>query len=575
MLNILGGFCACHAKVPKVIVIENWKVGLLLKILQGSVVCLIFAMVVVNESWLQEIPQADFQGGLTFWASPSPLAEYTGNSTRDLKQDWCMTPEKYNYKYDENFVYLNYSCVGLPPHERWIKGETEMYLPVSFYEQYMFSTNFPKERILPGNCESALQELTPCAKGWKTLPRGFFLLGCECEMTGGNYFVSGVAALSLGMELFYNVKSDSDGQSEGFSTKAKSLENGEEKDGLLVILRDQFGKTVQQFQPGGGHAVNIPVLNLLQYAGVNLDDTMDNTLENSIPGATLTYPTLRMTGVTISAHITYMNTYSDHKTDWTGPVAVIGLSHQKIWSRKPVTEHDKPLAQIVPEGENSFQVGQYRYRHYSGIRIKFSSSGIWKKADVFSFLGTVGQSVPFMYFPVLIVSFLALNCLGPLAKVYKRAGQQRVGLRGHKGNAAVRMVVAANAYDQMKGSDATLSRHKLHEEMHRILQDFHVHEDDTADYVVKQMFNEMDVDQNGDVSLQEFMEAAIGHDCIGPKELTECHMQASSGNFHHKALFSEGSLATITPKTKVVPVIPSQQSDIESPAPTPSRSMTT
>jgi len=373
------------------------------------------------------------------------------------------------------------------------------------------------------------------------------------------------------MELFYKVKADKNARSEGSSTKEKSMENGEEKTGLLVVIQDHNGETVSKHEPGGGQSIMISVSDILKHSGAKLDESMENTLANSDPTGKLKYPLLRMTGVTISAQITYMNTASDHQTDWDGPVAVVSLSHQKIWSRMPTVEHDKPLAQFMQENPNSYQMGQYRFRHYSGIRIKFSTSGIWKRPSFVNFVGHVGQSIPYLYLPVLIVSFLALNCLGPLARVYKRAGEQRVGLTGHKGNAAVRMVIAAKAYQQLKGFDDYLSKSTLKKEMLNIMQETGLYEEngegkfhatpfgkvtEVEKQMVDRMCEELDANEDDHITLQEFMQAAIGHDLVGPRELADCEHQ--SMNLHSKGvlsrlLYSEGSAKSLTRASSVVP----------------------
>jgi hypothetical protein len=397
------------------------------------------------------------------------------------------------------------------------------------------------------------------------------LLGCECELTGGNYFVAGAETLALGMELFYKVKSEKDARSEGSSTKEKSMENGEEKTGLLVVIQDHNGETVSKHEPGGGQTIMISMSEILKHSGAKLDESMENTLANSDPTGKLKYPLLRMTGVTISAQITYMNTASDHQTDWDGPVAVVSLSHQKIWSRKAQMEHDKPLAQFMQENPNSFQMGQYRYRQYSGVSIKFSTSSIWKQPSFVNFVGFVGQSIPYLYFPVIIVTLVALNCLGPLAKVYKRAGQQKVGLKGHKGNAAVRMVIAAKAYQQLKGYDDYLSKSTLKMEMLKIMQETGLYEEngegkvtEVEKQMVDRMCEELDANEDDHITLQEFMQAAIGHDLVGPRELADCEHQSmtlkSMGVFS-RLLYSEGSARTHKElhkrsPSKIVDVVP-------------------
>lgn len=210
-----------------------------------------------------------------------------------------------------------------------------------------------------------------------------------------------------------------------------------------------------------GSDLSLSVADLLEIAGIDLDETYDNQPNGVTPAAGLVgvgtsadvFPRPRLTGLRVSIAIQYYN----HNLEITGGTSALGTPDiyaiaevdaslawtsrgQKISYRTNTTDWDSPFdANGQPQGGME---DMYVY----GINIDVSATGNVAAFNFQLFIQTIVSGLVFLGVAKTVVDLVAMNGLGVKSKLYKSFIQEEVDLESECARYAINALMASEFF---------------------------------------------------------------------------------------------------------------------------------
>jgi len=531
--------------MPKRLIIRNFRLGLLLRSIQTVTVLFVFMLVFSRGSYMRTVNP---ETSVTCWIETIE-ADYQSKVQEDFQKSFCADPSRYDYIYDASWHYTNFSCTTMPTRERFWKGGsgTNLYIPLSYEETFHEVKEAPSSSAT--NCSGLA---TPCAGGWRvqTAPAdqsaGTPLL-CEC-ISVERFFVAGVQSLALGFEHNYKLPSSGGferglmGRADKFSAQSSTTScmndrnwECEEKDNMealrergelrTVVLMDQGqGKTTFLKAFTSPSSIGLPLQDVFTAAGTSLDDFNLEATENrlrcglDVSGSPCRddvqiHPLVRQTGVTIEMNMEYTNTMShpdipaltDH--DHEGPACIIRIKVVPSWVGRPKTD--------------CFGPGSCRTRYHYGVQVDFSATGEFGYFDFNQLAVTVGSGLVYTVVPVVLISYLAMYCLGPVSNIYYEADKQHMRIHDELTGTTFRILSYVNTFRSLANGKDGLSKSIVLEEVRALFEYTDILSLEKQERLADLIFQKVAKEGSSEILLREFVAACTSNESICMPDLVE------------------------------------------------------
>lgn len=436
--------------LPKEVFIQNHRLGLVLIILRLTIIGVWLSLYAGERShWYDlDVPT----GGTTMRYLTFP--RYAADSRAELQEaEWCDPIQNTKYAYEDNlnYSYTNFVCQRLPENERWLKGETELYIPTMFEQRFVDtkSVDLPSSGPGMGSCEDACADAGPCpdlGPGTtgnavyaqdETVPenlRGQCVCRCEAQQ---DIFATGVAGMVL--QFHHQARSAMDPPANAAPGSRWIFANSKSREGpqqVLTIIRDSQGNEKARFAPGEIVSVSLGEL-LGDWGGqraegenyLDLDFDQPELAEEEVP--------LRVQGVDVEIVLNY--NYPDRRIDMDIPVCNVEARLTPKWLSRLSTVYEIP--------ENVDGRARYRFRYHYGIVIHFTVTGQYTLISPMLILSMLADLIVYLQIPSVIIMIVSRYSLGQLSNIYYKAQVQILDIGKECYGLISRALVAKQTYD--------------------------------------------------------------------------------------------------------------------------------
>jgi len=495
---------------PKKLVIQNRRLGILFRILQGIFVVLMIIYFILQEPWRTAVEPVGNE--LVIWCS-----RFNASTHRALQRKHCKHPHVYRFDGDGDFAFRPSSCKPLPTRESCSEGGRDLFVSTFVHDA--------------SSWEGAGSACGSLAEGWCRNRTGFTYTvdrssgRCSCT-TQEQYFVESPEAQTLFVLHGYQVDLTG-GTSSNTRVIRGSVAHGSimEVSGDLKVLP---GQLVTRIQTPSGDPCSVggkstwteadarsgiggTLTEWLACAGINLD-APPNLLA---PVASLP-PHLRTMGLTLNFRVDYRNKNTDSFDYVDCRLTVVATAS---WTRR--TRADTLELPDFPHGES--QVLMRRHVAY-GVAVELTVGGLFWTYSIEKALSFIVQLIVILQLPLFVVEFVALYCLGILSEIYRSAKRTQLNVFKAFHSAMARMLLAEIGFRGLMGGEWEGSVLKLSLSQHGVLG----HLTDVFGEQIKagmlQMeelkrmvavtFGHIDTNGNGTISCGEFIHLCMSGELI-------------------------------------------------------------
>eukprot|EP00429_Kryptoperidinium_foliaceum_P055262 CAMPEP_0176082204 /NCGR_PEP_ID=MMETSP0120_2-20121206/41119_1 /TAXON_ID=160619 /ORGANISM="Kryptoperidinium foliaceum, Strain CCMP 1326" /LENGTH=458 /DNA_ID=CAMNT_0017415971 /DNA_START=328 /DNA_END=1704 /DNA_ORIENTATION=- len=302
---------------------------------------------------------------------------------------------------------------------------------------------------------------------------------------------------------------------------------------MVTVIRDHRGQPckVGADTPGGAKdtwyqsdvsadGLAVTLRELLSCAEVSLD-APEPTLASGL-ATEEGQPRARIAGMNIHLDFSYHNAEdSGHIVDgFDGTVCVLTVSTDPRWNSATQMAYS-----AIPDARTG--AGAYRSRKAYGISFTFQAKGSFSKFDAQNLVTVFVNALVILALPAAIVQFLALNGLGALSKVYKRAQAQVLSISRQFSGLTARMLAGAAAFETLCAENddkatihGPLFLQRLEAAFHKQLNNGEL-EAEEFKTMCDQVLQDMDTGSSSGVSLDEFLAAFSSEECLRPKDMVK------------------------------------------------------
>eukprot|EP01023_Acetabularia_acetabulum_P020224 TRINITY_DN2044_c0_g1_i1.p1 TRINITY_DN2044_c0_g1~~TRINITY_DN2044_c0_g1_i1.p1 ORF type:complete len:586 (-),score=66.17 TRINITY_DN2044_c0_g1_i1:39-1796(-) len=453
-------------KTRKFVVIKDWKLGVLLRLIQAAVLGYVIWDIFNKEGYLvTEIPQ----GAVAVYSEGSEGYNLENMATAFDSAFHCNQSEQFDFYYNELFPYHDFECIATDPSGFSRKLESSIFIDTYVTENKLFTLAGTDST----SCNAALQT-------WKTANevsdavRFLGIIKGHCV-----YKIRLHKFMSLPEKVFVSF-------SHRFSTSTGFGYRGYQ---TVSFLRDVEQKSIiKEFPDGKDIFGNVDEwlnwaqldldkrLNeqdLVMNGGASVDEGiaitarqllngLNSSIAQDLPPDTLIYPRLRLTGVTLIVKLQYYNYRlspirkgnSNNDKDFH---CVVDIEPILSWSSAGSEFHyalrdindpkfpGSKTPNLTATEHGFYGIDMYRY----GIKIVFQSSGILGKFNISELILSITSGLVLLAFATTVVTFLALYCMGLKSKLYRNFIQEKVDYRKEYAKFAAQAVVAAYVFNLM------------------------------------------------------------------------------------------------------------------------------
>eukprot|EP01026_Neomeris_dumetosa_P029148 TRINITY_DN2362_c0_g2_i2.p1 TRINITY_DN2362_c0_g2~~TRINITY_DN2362_c0_g2_i2.p1 ORF type:complete len:637 (+),score=57.93 TRINITY_DN2362_c0_g2_i2:82-1911(+) len=456
-------------KTQKFVVIQDWKLGLLLRCIELCVLMYVLWDIINKEGYLTtEVPQGQV----------SVLTKAGDNYTLERMREafetaqHCTEPELYNFVFDDFLTYSDFNCVASELSGSSQKLENSIFIDTYFTENKLFTLPGRSEQ----NCRYRIGRSAPEESVYLGLLQG------NCV-----YITQKHRFQSIPEEIQVTL-------SHGFSTSSAM---GIEDVLPPCYLRDQSGKIIQEFKQG--EMIEELVQQWLDWSELELDTSLDQQpiyldgnafvddslsrtninitsalgldANTSMPEDEKLYPRLRLTGVTLQIRMQYYNfrlspiknsISKDLKRNEKDFVCVMDIDPILSWTSAGAQPHyalrdfDDPrfLTNGDPPSEN-LTIGLLStdiQRH--GIKFTFLATGVIGKFSPSALIQSITSGLVLLALANTVVTMIALYACGLRSGLYREFILENVDWRQEYARFAAQAVVGAYVFNLMD-SDAS------------------------------------------------------------------------------------------------------------------------
>jgi len=500
-------------QVPKALVIRNVRLGLLLRILQvGALVWNIYSIFVLQGWTIVSVPMPH---SLEVWTSPA--------APSSSQPAYCTTP--FFYQYSSSYTFNMTRCLDIPDGEKVSKLGTNLFVATSIQDQYI------TRRTGAAVCANLS---TQCA-----LAGGAYKSGSPCECSEDvQGFVSRPEDVRVHLNHGYMVNWPAGEKNRGVDKSQAQVKGslGErwadivgESGQMKTIVQGPGGKRCKVGADTDGGAkdewqkkdvasdgMRVTIRELLACAGETLDDAAPSLASGLEDEKGQVRP--RVAGMGINLDFSYHNKEdSAHTYGFDGVVCVLTVTADPRWNSATAMAYS-----VIPDTRTG--VGEYRSRKAYGVSFTFQQKGSFAKFDIQALITLIVNSLVIFALPSAIVQFVALNLLGTLSEVYKRAQAQTLSIVKQFSGLTARMLAGVAAFETVSGEkdhvDYSTIKDRLRAAFNKPLTDGTLDEAEFKE-LCDNVLRDLDSGDTDNVTLDEFMQAYASEECVEPKHMVK------------------------------------------------------
>jgi hypothetical protein len=489
------GFCD-SVTVEKRLKIRNPRLGIIKLTLQIGALIVVILMAGVSRQY--ETTQIPDGNGIEMWASPGESAQKS-----KMTEPHCSNPGSYLYQYSSTFTYNPSECKPLPSSEAYTKNGLNLYFPTYIDED--FSTQINASNCASLFCDSAVGEV-------KTDDG----IDCKCDKLS-KYFVQNPEENILHINHGFMVYELDQLTGRPLEKPVKHKSNAlpaEEKFEMKTIIT-KAGDREKKCEVGGKSewkrtdAENGISGTLKEWIACGSDDaqSLEAYSENSKGPGMTTAPHTRITGMQMSIKLVY--DYTEGYDDVTCYVIVD--------TTKQFNTQTSVAYTLLPSPQAPFdQI--YRRRYNYGIGVTISATGEFKFTDFTTIILIITSSLVILSLPQTMITFLTMNGVGRLSKIYSANATERFGILDRLHCVCARTLGWKTMFDNMNLDKGVLTGKSVHDDLHAILKPT----DDLGEGEIESMANIVVGEMAGDggsISLQQYLRACNENENVKLKDI--------------------------------------------------------
>eukprot|EP00929_Paragymnodinium_shiwhaense_P123786 TRINITY_DN9805_c0_g1_i1.p1 TRINITY_DN9805_c0_g1~~TRINITY_DN9805_c0_g1_i1.p1 ORF type:complete len:531 (-),score=119.00 TRINITY_DN9805_c0_g1_i1:453-2045(-) len=482
-LGVLWKGCST-IQLPKQLIIENARLGLLLRVLQLSAALFVFYNLIGSggAAWTTVLKPTGL--GISVWRDfPTTAAAAPSWCSAAALEAMGMSDGTYDYKPTR--------CKKLAPGESLLKVGTQLYFPTFVWDYFV-------EQAASGSCGA-------CNGTGQTLEDEDG--ECQCT-TMKQYLARDVDRQLIVFNHGYQVHLSDEKQSATSTADASIVTIFKPSDRAIEKNMECKigGKSRHGVSPSG---IRGTVEEFLACAGVRLNE------ESSSPGVhtptdTPHHPSLRLSGVVLKMTLNYKQRHSD---DHDGVVCEVTITADEVWNTMNSMAYTD-----VPDPDT--EVGSYRYRYMYGVSFNTEVVGTFHEFDYNQLITFLCAQLVILGLPPTIVSFVALYLVGVLSHVYQTAANQKLIIKKKIAGFCTRLMGHTQTFKKITGQES-VDFEMSSDDLTTVLQEVFSAQvkngmlcEKEVEAMASTVMEHLDKDGGGVVTAGEFLEACSANEDI-------------------------------------------------------------
>lgn len=509
--------------VPKVLVIENRRLGFMHRILQVACIAWVAYNTFSARAWL--VHTVPMMHGLEIWTT---AGDVEGVDTASVPH--CADPDSFDYTYSQSYAFDFDRCFELPPGETVEKFGSVVYVPTCLDDKYIGKAK--------GNADCANLQASCSGSGGNFTAAAAANANCKCEKSQQSFVKLPERTLlhfNHGYQVSWPDEARQKGRDKflGVVKEGKAWQELENADGdatLLTVIRGPDGSPCSvgaDIVGGGGKSewtkddvqsdgIVGSFEEWLACAGESLDAPAPTLASGRSDEVGV--PRGRVAGMMLNLDLVYYND-AEKSTKNAGVVCEVSVTAEPLWN----SAYKMAYSQVPdpPDGP-----GKYRFRKQYGISLNVQTKGRFAKFDNWALINCIVSALVLLSLPGTITQFVALYGVGLISKIYLRAQAQKLNIAHEFSGLAARVSAGLAAFQTLTGSDddkeAAINGQRCREIMrktfNKALQSGVLGEGEfnrLCDAVLR------DLDTNGTekINLDEFLTAFSSQEFVEPKDM--------------------------------------------------------
>jgi len=395
---------------PVRVVLSNQKLRVLSLILQGGVGFIFFVRFWVDSRWNNG---EMYTGKATSWATGHINTTTVKAQEAVHSLTFCHDLSRFDYQFDleGHYLYGNYSCMDVCRTD---------YASIDCVTPYDASIDVaPSKLVVTTSFDERITTR-------------------ETEGPGEyrHYFTPFLQYMGLSLKFSVEISTDWLYSSQPKVNKVWLSRQ------LHTVWIDRDWNKRHMHRPG--EEIDLPVLTILEYVGLDLDEVNEFTSKNYWPDATTyeTGPALRISGIEIVLEINCFN---------YDPGAFGELDINEISIELPVC-FIRPWRTTTgwitnEKTEVIGATGAYRHRRIHGVFFDVIVHGTARKFDPTTIMNDLASVIVFMRIPNQVLLFFAITFLGHLSLIYKKAVYQNFSIVNQCAGLSMRLMAHSIAFN--------------------------------------------------------------------------------------------------------------------------------
>lgn len=542
--------------MPKALLIENAKLGILHRLLQVFAVAFIGYDLISHRAWQKFAKPTDY--GLEVW---TVSARDRGLTNLDDTMH-CIDPTSLQYTYSELHSYEPDHCRELIDGERIVKANTDLFIPTFLQDDYVSRASGTTAcEALEVDCQAKnrtfrtwrrRQEHVDGSGGSSlTAEAEAGVLGCECRLKAEVFVMSPEQEMihfNHGYEVDFGT-SLMRGSSKDIAQQSKSdtgwtdIDNSKQAAELETVIMKEDGTpcAIGKSTPGGakdvwtigesGDGVAGTLEEWLECGGMPLD-TVSDTLRSNLD-AEIGEPRPRIAGAHLYIDLYYYNAgHLKHDRPNKAAVCHAIVRASPRWNAVTGTAYS-----VVPEPGPS-RAGSYRFRTMRGVSVHFHIKGEFSMFDTTVFVTQAVNAIVIMSIPGTLVCFVALYCIGRVSTIYYRAQSQRVNIQDMMRRLTARAITAVSTFRSIAagGDPDLIEADQVGEIVRCAFKATNLEEGHLPEAVAHACYSENPEERREGIRLHNYLDKFFSMELLELNDLADIIRMKKDGAIHEKLL---------------------------------------
>mmetsp|Transcript_49329 Transcript_49329/g.128696 ORF Transcript_49329/g.128696 Transcript_49329/m.128696 type:complete len:537 (-) Transcript_49329:426-2036(-) len=513
-------------KMPKVVVLQIWQLGLINRVLQVGVLIYLFWSIISERSWAyKEVPSTTVNAWIESGAAVSSWASTTsaiGDTYR-----YCNNAS-FEFVYSAEFNYSNSRCSAINAFEVATKLPGTVVLSTVYLDV--------SEEGWDCSAGDATTRAATCLADGGTL-QTFFGTQCTCVSRRTTYPV-GTEDMMIAFDHQY------------FTTETMKGLSGSSQ-----VATDGLSSTTIEFVDGRsvafppGNTVRLSLGDWLAAGGISLDAPNDNV------GAAMNNPSqqpyFRTTGAVILVDLEYSNVpegQDSPELNHREVRAKIVPTVEKGWAGLAVKA---PIYENLPTGPEGRKSYKTLYRYSQGVVFKFTGKGFVYQLDIPYLITTVTSSIVLLSVAATITGAIA-TFFWPAKRMIRNKTQEQLSIKTRLAEIALKAVSYALTFSILGGNDGKVDTSELSAALHKANVPVTGEEAKMMANLIISHTNMMHEEQDRDMDFEKFMSGLEAGNMISFSEFKEMLAVKCKELDQRKSAFIRSSSSKLEVSTQAV-----------------------